>query len=41
MEGEELVLKVRLSTTSVDSRLTVRSTDTIATAKKKFDVCNY
>ncbi|XP_045111130.1 ubiquitin domain-containing protein 2-like isoform X1 [Portunus trituberculatus] len=38
MEGEALVLRVRLSTTSVDTRLTVRSTDTIATAKKKLDL---
>ncbi|XP_066962991.1 ubiquitin domain-containing protein 1 isoform X2 [Macrobrachium rosenbergii] len=38
VEGEEVVLKVRLSTTSKDVKLTVRSTDTIATAKKKLDI---
>ncbi|XP_050733758.1 ubiquitin domain-containing protein 2-like [Eriocheir sinensis] len=38
IEGEALVLRVRLSTTSIDTRLTVRSTDTIATAKKKLDL---
>lgn len=38
VEGEEVVLKVRLSTTSKDVKLTVRSTDTIATAKKKLAI---
>lgn len=39
VEGEENILKVRLSTTNKDVKLTVRSTDTIATAKRKLDVC--
>ncbi|XP_071544024.1 ubiquitin domain-containing protein 2 isoform X3 [Panulirus ornatus] len=38
VEGEENVLKIRLSTTSKDVKLTVRSTDTIATAKRKLDM---
>lgn len=38
VEGEEQVLKVRLSTTSKDVKLPVRSTDTIATAKRKLEV---
>lgn len=38
-EGEETVLKVRLSTTSKDVKLTVRSNNTIAQAKRKLDVC--
>ncbi|XP_069990039.1 ubiquitin domain-containing protein 2 isoform X3 [Penaeus vannamei] len=38
VEGEEQVLKVRLSTTSKDVKLPVRSTDTIATAKRKLEM---
>ncbi|XP_045612963.2 ubiquitin domain-containing protein 2 isoform X2 [Procambarus clarkii] len=38
VEGEETVLKVRLSTTSKDVKLTVRSTDSIATSKRKLDI---
>ncbi|KAK8733088.1 hypothetical protein OTU49_006751 [Cherax quadricarinatus] len=38
VEGEETILKVRLSTTSKDVKLTVRSTDSIATAKRKLDI---
>ncbi|KAK3859911.1 hypothetical protein Pcinc_034004 [Petrolisthes cinctipes] len=38
VEGEEKVLKVRLSTTSKDIKLTVRSNNTIAQAKRKLDV---
>lgn len=41
VEGEEQVLKVRLSTTSKDVKLPVRSTDTIATAKRKLEVMEH
>ena len=37
-EGDEVVVKIRLSTNSKDVKLTVRTTDTVSVAKKKLEV---